>query len=146
MLATDPVLGWTATARPAQIGVQQDAPQGGPADVDAFPLAQQFAQMGMVDSLVSSAGQMHHVGDHRLGCCVDRFASTVPVCKGRCSFLPVGGRDAAGLACADTHQLGRLVQCNLLRQQAVQNLDSRLFFWRQCHILHEVSVTFLLAS
>ena len=59
-LATDPVLGWTATARTAQPGVQQNASQGGSADVDAFPLAQQFAQMGMVDSLVSSAGQMHH--------------------------------------------------------------------------------------
>ena len=66
-LATDPVLGWTATARTAQTRVQQNAPQGGPADVDAFPLAQQFAQMGGVGSLVSSACQMHHVGDHRLG-------------------------------------------------------------------------------
>ena len=61
-LATDPVLGWTAPARTAQTSVQQDAPKGGPADVDAFPLAQQFAQMGMVDSLVSSTGQMHHIG------------------------------------------------------------------------------------
>ena len=30
-------------------------------------------------------------------------------------FMPVGGRDAPGVACADTHQLGRLIQCNLLR-------------------------------
>ena len=37
-LATDPVLGWTAPARTAQTGVQQDPPQGGPTDVDAFPL------------------------------------------------------------------------------------------------------------
>ena len=78
----------------------------------------------MVNSLVSSAGQMHHVGDYRLARGVDRSAATVAVCQGRCSFLPVGGRDAAGVACADTHQLGRLIQCNLLRQQAVQNLKS----------------------
>ena len=109
------MLGWTAPARTAQTGVQQNAPQGGPADVDAFPLAQQFAQMGVVGSLVSSAGQAHQVGDHRLGCCVDRSAAPVAVCQGGCSFLPVGGRDAAGVACADTHQLGRLIQCNLLR-------------------------------
>ena len=41
--------------------------------------------------------------------------SLVAVCQGGCSFLPVGSRDAAGVACADTHQLGRLIQCNLLR-------------------------------
>ena len=60
-------------------------------------------------SLVSSAGQAHHVGDHRLGRGVDRFAAPVAVCQGGCSFLPVGSRDAAGVACADTHQLGRLI-------------------------------------
>ena len=114
-LATDPVLGWTAPARTAQTGVQQNASQGGSADVDAFPLAQQFAQMGVVGSLVSSAGQAHHVGDHRLGCGVDRSAAPVAVCQGRCSFLPVGSRDAAGVACADPHQLGRLIQHDLLR-------------------------------
>ena len=52
---------------------------------------------------------------HRRRYGVDRSAATVVVCQGRCSFLPVGGRDAAGVACADTHQLGRLIQCNLLR-------------------------------
>ena len=83
--------------------------------MDAFPFREQFAQMGVVGSLVSSAGQAHHVGDHRLGRGVDRFAAPVAVCQGGCSFLPVGSRDAAGVACADTHQLGRLIQCNLLR-------------------------------
>ena len=136
---------YCATARTTQSGVQQDPSQGGRADVDAFPFAQQFAQVGIVDSLVSSAGQMHHVGDHRLARGVDRSAATVAVCQDRCSFLPVGGRDAAGVACSDTHQLGRLIQCNLLRQQAVQNLKSRLLFRGQSHILHSVNVTFLLA-
>ena len=60
--------------------------------MNAFPLAQQFAQMGMVDSLVSSAGQMHHVGDHRLGRGVDRSAAPVTVCQGRCSFFLTGPR------------------------------------------------------
>ena len=49
-----------------------------------------FAQMGVVGSLVSSAGQAHHVGGHRLGRGVDRFAAPVAVCQGGCSFLPVG--------------------------------------------------------
>ena len=74
--------------RTAQTRVQQNAPQGGPADVDAFPFREQFAQMGVVGSLVSSAGQAHHVGDHRLGRGVDRFAAPVAVCQGGCSFLP----------------------------------------------------------
>ena len=54
-LATDPVLGWTAPARTAQTGVQQNASQGGSADVDAFPFREQLREMGVVGSLVSSS-------------------------------------------------------------------------------------------
>ena len=43
-------------------------------------------------------------------------------------------------------QLRRLIQRNLLRQQAVQNPEPCLFFRSQCHILHGLHVTFLLAS
>ena len=78
-LATDPVLGWASAPGASQSGVQQDASQGSPAHVDAFALAQQFAQMGVVGSVVSSAGQMHYVGDHRLGRGVDRSAAPVAV-------------------------------------------------------------------
>ena len=60
--------------------------------MDAFPFSQQLREMGVVGSMVSSAGQMHHVGDHRRRCGVDRSMSAMAVCQGRCSFLPVGGR------------------------------------------------------
>ena len=39
-LAAHPVLGRTPSPQTAQTGVDQDAPQGGPADVDAVALAQ----------------------------------------------------------------------------------------------------------
>ena len=39
-LAADPVLGRTSSPRTAQTGVDQDAPQGDPADVDAVALTQ----------------------------------------------------------------------------------------------------------
>ena len=39
---------------------------------------------------------------------------------------------------ADAHQRGRLVQRHVLCQQAVENLESRLFFGSQRHILHGV--------
>ena len=45
-LAAHPVLGRTPASWTPQTGVDQDAPQGGPADVDA--LAQQLAEMGVV--------------------------------------------------------------------------------------------------
>ena len=47
---------------------------------------------------------------------------------------------------ADTQQRGCLVQGHVLRQRAVQNLKSRLFFGGQCHILHTLNVTFMLAN
>ena len=39
-----------------------------------------------------------------------------------------------------------LVQCHVLGEQTVQNLESCLFFLRQSHILHDVNLTFLLAN
>ena len=50
------------------------------------------------------------------------------------------------MARADSHQFSRLVQGNVLREEAVQDLESCLFFRGQSHILHGVKVTFLLAS
>ena len=51
---------------------------------------------------------------HCRRCGVDRSAATVTVCQGRCSILPVGGRDAAGVACT-APSTRPLIQCNLLR-------------------------------
>ena len=50
------------------------------------------------------------------------------------------------MAFADAHQCSGLIQRHVLRQQAVQNLKSGLFFGGQCHILHRGNVTFMLAS
>ena len=47
---------------------------------------------------------------------------------------------------AHSHQFSRLIQGNVLGEKAVQNLESRLFFGIQSHILHGVNVTFMLAS
>ena len=50
-LAAYPVLGRTPSPRAGESGVDQDAPQGGPADVDAVALAEQLAEMGVARSL-----------------------------------------------------------------------------------------------
>ena len=50
-----------------------------------------------------------------------------------------GRQDAAGVAGSYSHQLGCLVQGHVLCCQAVENLKSALFFWGQCHILHDVT-------
>ena len=52
------------------------------------------------------------------------------------SLLPVSGEDAPGVAWADTHQGGGLIQCHVLREHAVQNLYPSLLSLRQCHFLH----------
>ena len=66
--------------------------------------------------------------------------------KGCSAVSPVIRQYAPDVARAHSHQSDGLVQCHVLREQAVENLESRLFFGLQSHILHEVSVTFVLAS
>ena len=61
-LTANPVFGWTPSPRTAQPGVDQDAPQGGPADVDAVALAQQLAEMGVVGPGVPGTSQTHYIG------------------------------------------------------------------------------------
>ena len=47
-LAAHPAPGWPPLSRTAQTGVDQDTPQGRPADFDALSFAQQLAEMGVV--------------------------------------------------------------------------------------------------
>ena len=66
--------------------------------------------------------------------------------NGGSPFLLVSRKDTPGVSRADTHGCSRLIQRHVLSQQAVEDLESRLFFGRQSHILHKLNVTFLLAS
>ena len=90
--------------------------------------------------------QVNHSGCNGLGSCVGRLAAPETVSKGCSAVFPVIRQYAPGVARAHSHQSGSLVQCHVLREQAVENLESRLFLGIQCHILHEVNVTFMLAS
>ena len=145
-LAAHPVLGRTPSPRTAQTGVDQDAPQGGPADVDAVALTQQLAEMGVVGPRVSGTSQVNHGGCNGLGCCVGWPAATMTVSNGGSAQFPVSRQNTPGVAIGDTHQRGCLVQSHVLSEQTDQDLKSCLFFLSQCHILHKGSVTFLLAS
>ena len=126
--------------------VDQDAPQGGPADVDAVALAQQLAEMGVVGPCVLGVSQVNHPVPGRLGNSVGRPAAPVAMGEGWSAVFRVIRQYAPGVARAHSHQSGGLVQCHMLSKQTVENLESRLFLGIQSHILHEVSVTFLLAS
>ena len=138
-LPTDPVFGRSAGPGTAQPSVQQDPSQGGPADVDALPFRQQFREVGVVDASVPRTSQVRHVGDWRLGRGVDRSATAVAMCQSRRTVFTVGRQNASGVAGSYSHQLGCLVQGHMLFCQAVQNLQSVLLFWGQCHILHDVT-------
>ena len=81
-LAADPVLGWPSPPGTAEPGVHQDAPQGGPGDVDTLAFTEQLAQMGVVGPRVSGAGQPQHPV---LGCVrssVMRPLTAETVCQG----------------------------------------------------------------
>ena len=145
-LAAHPVLGRTPLPWTAQASVDQDAPQGRPADFDALPFAQQLAEMGVVGPCVPGACQVNHICRQGIGRRVGRPAASVAVSNGDRAPLLIGRQDAPGVAWADTHQRRCLVQCPVLSEQTVQNLKPCLFFSSQCHILHRVNVTFMLAS
>ena len=73
-LAAHPVFGRTPLSRTAQSGVDQDAPQGRPADFDALSLAQQLAQMGVVGPCVTwcepdEPQQLQRARESRWGLC-----------------------------------------------------------------------------
>ena len=102
----------------------------------------------MVGSFVHRASQVNHSAPGRLGNSVGRLAAPMAVGNGDAAPSSSGKpSEYAGVwAWAHSNQNGSLVQCHVLREQAVENLKSRLFFGLQCHILHEVSVIFMLAS
>ena len=108
--------------------------------------AQQLAEMGVVGPCVPGASQVNHSGCNGLGSCVGRLAAPETVSNGGSAFLLVSRKDTPGVSRADTHECSRLIQRHVLSQQAVEDLESRLFFGRQSHILHKWNVTFLLAS
>ena len=58
------------------------------------------------------------------------------VSQGGDTLPPVCRQDTPGVARAHSHQLGCLVHGHLLCPQAVQDLESALFFLVQRHILH----------
>ena len=89
---------------------------------------------------------MNHSALGSLGNSFGRLAAPVAMGEGSSPALVIGCQNPPGVARADTHQFSRLIQGDALREEAVQNLKSGLFFLRQCHILHRVSVTFMLVS
>ncbi len=72
--------------------------------------------------------------------------AAVTMGEGSRASLLIGCQDAPGVARADSHQFSRLIQGNVLGEEAVQDLKPCLFFLSQTHILHGVNVTFMLAS
>ena len=97
-LAAHPALGRPPAPRTAQSGVDRNTPQGGPANVDALPFAQQLAEMGVVDPCVPGASQVNHIGRQGMGSCVGRPAAPRSVGPGGGSLLPVSRQDAPGYA------------------------------------------------
>ena len=102
--------------------------------------------MGVVGVMVNRAGQMHHPALDGLGSRIGWFQTPEAMGQGGSSVPPVSLQYASGVSHGNPHEFSRLVQGHLLRKQVVENLESRLFFGLQYHILHGVNVTFLLAS
>ena len=86
--------------------------------------------VGEHGSLVSGAGQVYYVDGHYRRCGVGWLVPPAAMSDGANALLSISRQDAPGVSRADTHQRGCLVQRHVISEQAVQDLDSRLFFWR----------------
>ncbi len=82
----------TPSPRALQPCVDQDAPQGGPADMDALAFAEQLIEMSMAGSLAYRSSQMHHPALVRFGDSVDRLCPRRPWAK---VVAPFSGKPSA---------------------------------------------------
>ena len=114
-LTAHPVFGRPPAPWTAQTGVDQDTPQGRPADFDALSFAQQLAQMGVVGLCILGARQMNHSSCNGLGRRVGRPAAAVAVSNGDSSLLTISRQDSPGMPFADAHQHSSLFQGHVLR-------------------------------
>ena len=120
-LAAETVLRRTPAAGTADARPGQNAPHRGPAEVDAFPLAQQLGVVGVVGALVALGGQLNHSGSLRGRYGVVGAAAAVAVGEGGGALLAIGRQQPAGVAFAHSQQLGGLGDGHLVFQNGVQH-------------------------
>ena len=95
-------------ARAGDARPRQDASQGGPGQVDAFPISEQLGEVGVVGAGVGGAGQLHH----RVGLVIRHGVAwlTAAVPMGKCggAFPPIGRQKSPGMAFTHPQDLGGL--------------------------------------
>ena len=102
MLGRTPVA-WAGNARPGQ-----NAPHGGPAEVDALPVPEQLGEVGVVGASVGGAGQLDHRGCLIVRNSVAGSAASVPV--GQCggALLAIVRQNSPSMAFTHPQDLGSL--------------------------------------
>ena len=117
----------------------QNAMHGLAAEVNAFPLAQQLGQVSVVGASVGGAGQL----DYR-SCLVVRngvagSTASVPVSKCGGALLAIVRQNSPGMAFTHPQDLGSLGYRQLVFQNGVEHVESRLFDGVQCQVLHRLT-------
>ena len=140
-LAAKTVLGRAPAAGTADASLGENAPHGGPAQVDPFPFPQQLGEVSVVGALVALSGQFHHHGSLRGWDSVVGSTAAVAMCQRGGAVFAIGGQHAAGVALGHSQQLGGLVDGHLVFQNGVEHGQSGLFFLVQRHILHKPKST-----
>ena len=86
----------------------QNAPHGGPAEVDALPVPEQLGEVGVVGASVGGAGQLDHRVRLVVRHCVARATAPVPVGKCGGAFPPIVRQKSPGMAFTHPQDLGSL--------------------------------------
>ena len=107
-LSSYAVFGRTPVARAGNARTGQDAPHGGPAQVDALPISEQLGQVRVVGSGVGGAGQLHHRVRLVVRHGVAWSAAPVPMSKCGGAVPPVGRQESPGMAFTHPQDFGGL--------------------------------------
>ena len=134
--APEAVLRGAATAGAADAGLDQNAANGGAAQVDALAFPQQLGEVAVVCTGVAVDGQLHHGSSGRLGDGVVGSASPVPMGQYGGTILALSGEETLGMTFAHSNNLGRLGDGKLMFQNTVEHLNPSLFLLIQLYIPH----------
>ena len=120
-LTAETVLWRAPAAGTANARVGQNAPHRGPAEVDAFPLAQQLGEVGVVGALVALDGQFHYGSSLGRRSGLVGTAAAVAVSQRGRALIAVGRQHPAGMAWAHPQHLGGLGDGHLVFQNGIQH-------------------------
>ena len=128
-----------SAARAGQSGLEQDTPDGAPAQHHAFLFRQHIGEVAMIGGRIPLAGQGQDPAPHRGSECMAGTPPTVPVGHRRKPFLAVCRQNPSDLPHAHSQDDGCLCTGTRSAFHLLDHAKANLVSGRQCHLFHRVT-------